>query len=55
MGGAGAAGGMSASEGLRRDLLTPAPLITVLLHYDSPVPLITARWTRVTFGVQENI
>ena len=39
MGGAGAAGGMSASEGLRRGLC-PLPLVTDGRHHDTPPPLI---------------
>lgn len=39
MGGAGAAGGMSASEGHRRDLC-PLPLVTDGRHHDTTPPLI---------------
>ena len=41
-------GGMSDSEGRRRDLRPPAIIITVHRHSDLPAPLISIRWPRAT-------
>ena len=37
---------MSDSEGLRRDLRSPAIIITVHRHHVLPTPLITIYWSR---------